>query len=246
MRGIPYAQLQPHQRIPAAPVSGRAGMASGGRGDLVICDLTSSSARSLTVLATSPSVRGHLGPMRHRGGAPASPRNHQPGGIWVGVVTPPFHKRVVSACDGSRLRLPFTSVWCLACDGSRRFGSGGFSGVCPIHVLGAPPFGWGPWPTSSYVCELRRAILARGYRGCLRVCPCAGVLRHGLVCDWRVRCGAIRVCASGVVLGTPGARASWGKEGCVRGGRRAGVAVESGTQSFSLLPYHVLLGFHQS
>ena len=106
-------------------------------------------------------------------------------------------------------------------------------GVWLVMVLGglaqvgsqrcAPQCSRGPTrPTSSYVCELRRAILARGYHGGLRVCPCAGVLRHGLVCDWRVRCGAIRVCASGVVLGTPGARASWGKEGCVRGGATGG------------------------
>ena len=163
MRGIPYAQLQPHQRIPAAPISGRAGMASGGRGDLVICDLTSSSARSSTVLATSPSVRGHLDPMRHRGGAPASPRNHQPGGIWVGVVTPPFHKRVVSACDGSRLRLPFTSVWCLARDGSRRFGSGGFSEVCPSMFSGPLPSGGarGLLPPTCASCGVRfwRAVI---------------------------------------------------------------------------------------
>ena len=152
-----------HQRIPAAPISGRAGMASGGRGDLVICDLTSSSARSLTVLATSPSVRGHLDPMRHRGGAPASPRNHQPGGIWVGVATPPFHKRGVSACDGSRLRLPFTSVWCLACDGSRRFGSGGFSEVCPSMFSGPHPSGGarGLLPPTCASCGVRfwRAVI---------------------------------------------------------------------------------------
>ena len=163
MRGIPYAQLQPHQRIPAAPISGRAGMASGGRGDLVICDLTSSSARSLTVLATSPSVHGHLDPMRHRGGAPASPRNHQPGGIWVGVVTPPFHKRGVLACDGSRLRLPFTSVWCLARDGSRRFGSGGFSVVCPSVFSGPLPSGGarGLLPPTCASCGVRfwRAVI---------------------------------------------------------------------------------------
>ncbi len=110
-------------------------MAPGGRGDLVICDLTSSATRTWTVIATSPSVCGHLDLMRHRGCAPASPRNHQLNGIWVGVVSPPFHKRV-GACDGSRLRLPFTSVWCSACDGSRRFGSGEFSEVRPSLFSG--------------------------------------------------------------------------------------------------------------
>ena len=90
-----------HQCIPAARVFARAGMASGRRGDLVGLDLTSSATRTWTVIATSPSVCGHLDLARHRGWAPASPRNHQLDRIWVGVVSPPFHKRVW-ACDGSR------------------------------------------------------------------------------------------------------------------------------------------------
>ena len=92
-------------------------------------------SRNFTISARTSGSDAASGRRRRRG-APASPRNHQPGGIWVGVVTPPFRKRVVSACDGSRLRLPFTSVWCLACDGSRRFGSGGFSEVCPSMFSG--------------------------------------------------------------------------------------------------------------
>ena len=90
-----------HLCTPPAPEFGRAGMASGRRGDLVGLDLTSSATRTWTVIATSPSVCGHLDLARHRGWAPASPRNHQLDGIWVGVVSPPFQKRVW-ACDGSR------------------------------------------------------------------------------------------------------------------------------------------------
>ena len=110
-----------HQCIPAARVFARAGMASGRRGDLVGLDLTSSATHTWTVIATSPSVCGHLDLARHRGWAPASPRNHQLDGIWVGVVSPPFHKRVW-ACDGSRrvFLAQVCWVWLFEALGARR------------------------------------------------------------------------------------------------------------------------------
>ena len=47
-----------HQCIPAAPSTGRAGMTSGRRGEIVCLDLSSSATRTWTVLATSPSALG--------------------------------------------------------------------------------------------------------------------------------------------------------------------------------------------
>ena len=89
-------------------------MASGSRRDLELCDLTTSATRSSAVFATSPSALGHLDQERHRGSSPASPRNHQHSGIWVGVEPPPFRIHVVycmrrfSAVLGSRSSFGFT------------------------------------------------------------------------------------------------------------------------------------------
>ena len=54
----PVHRYASHQCIPAAPSTGRAGMTSGRRGEIVCLDLSSSSTRTWTVLATSPSALG--------------------------------------------------------------------------------------------------------------------------------------------------------------------------------------------
>ena len=132
-------------------------MASGSRRDLELCDLTTSATRSSAVLATSPSALGHLDQERHRGSSPASPRNHQHSGIWVGVAPPPFRIHVVycmrrfSAVLGSRSSYGFYSgIWVPLCVTSGLFleflctsplgSSPGSSlaspGSSPSHLLG--------------------------------------------------------------------------------------------------------------
>ena len=116
-------------------------MASGSRRDLELCDLTTSATRSSAVFATSPSALGHLDQERHRGCSPASPRNHQHSGIWVGVEPPPFRIHVVycmrrfSAVLGSRSSSGFYSgIWVPLCVTSGLF----------LEFLFASPLGSSP------------------------------------------------------------------------------------------------------